>query len=120
MFFLWLVMLVCLSRSFNYEKQNKTKQNKTKQNKTKQKQKQNGNKPNQKNKQTNKLAPKLEFLNRNGCSIKFVVSNLKIINSSLTLKEPGFLDPSHSRGGGGFRPPLRSRKPIDETSSVWY
>ena len=23
----------------------------------------------------------------------------------LTLKEPGFLDPSHSRGGGGFRPP---------------
>ena len=38
----------------------------------------------------------------------------------LTLKEPGFLDPSHSRGGGGFRPPLRSRKPIDETSSVWY
>ena len=42
----------------------------------------------------------------------------------LTLKEPGFLDPSHSRGGGGGGrippPPLRSRKPIDETSSVWY
>ena len=41
-------------------------------------------------------------------------------NVYLTLKEPGFLDPSHSRGGGGFRPPLRSRKPIDEISSVWY
>ena len=26
-------------------------------------------------------------------------------NFGLTLKEPGFLDPSHSRGGGGFRPP---------------
>ena len=27
-------------------------------------------------------------------------------NLDLTLKEPGFLDPSHSRGGGaGFRPP---------------
>ena len=39
----------------------------------------------------------------------------------LTLKEPGYFDPSHSRGeGGGFRPPLRSRKPIDEKSSVWY
>ena len=23
-------------------------------------------------------------------------------------------------GGGGFCPTLRSRKPIDETSSVWY
>ena len=41
---------------------------------------------------------------------------------NLTLKEPGFLDPSHSRGGGGGRipPPPRSRKPIDEISSVWY
>ena len=38
----------------------------------------------------------------------------------LTLKEPGFLDPSHSRGEGRIPPPLRSRKPIDETSSVWY
>ena len=26
-------------------------------------------------------------------------------NNTQTLKEPGFLDPSHSRGGGGFRPP---------------
>ena len=33
----------------------------------------------------------------------------------LTLKEPGFLDPSHSRGGGRFHP-LRSWNPIDETS----
>ena len=39
---------------------------------------------------------------------------------ALTLKEPGFLDPSHSRGDGFRPPPLRSRKPIDETSSVWY
>ena len=40
----------------------------------------------------------------------------------LTLKEPGFLDPSHSRGGGGADSalPPRSRKPIDETSSVCY
>ena len=40
-------------------------------------------------------------------------------NDILTLKEPGFLDPSHSRGGGADSAPLRSRKPIDEISSVW-
>ena len=40
-------------------------------------------------------------------------------DKALTLKEPGFLDPSHSRGGGRIPPP-RSRKPIDETSSMWY
>ena len=38
---------------------------------------------------------------------------------TLTLKEPGFLDPSHSQGGGGgFRPPqyLGNRMTkIDET-----
>ena len=43
-----------------------------------------------------------------------------IVQCHLTLKEPGYFDPSHSRGGGGFRPPLRSRETIDETSSVWY
>ena len=47
-----------------------------------------------------------------------VCSKLKRMN--LTLKEPGFLDPSHSRGGGADSAPLRSRKPIDEISSVWY
>ena len=38
----------------------------------------------------------------------------------LTLKEPGYFDPSHSRRGADSAPPLRSRKTIDETSSVWY
>ena len=38
----------------------------------------------------------------------------------LTLKEPGYFDPSHSRRGADSAPPLRSWKPIDETSSVWY
>ena len=38
---------------------------------------------------------------------------------SLTLKEPGYFDPSHSRRGVDSTP-LRSRKPIDETSSVSY
>ena len=39
---------------------------------------------------------------------------------SLTLKEPGSFDPSHSQRGADSAPPLRSRKPIDETSSVSY
>ena len=54
-----------------------------------------------------------------GCQPKL---NLSVICHNLTLKEPGFLDPSHSPGGGGGvdSAPLRSRKPIDETSSVWY
>ena len=40
---------------------------------------------------------------------------------NVNLKEPGYFDPSHSRGGWRIPPsPLRSRKPIDETSSVWY
>ena len=46
----------------------------------------------------------------------FLQSGATIV--TLTLKEPGFLDPSHSQGADSA--PLRSRKPIDETSSVWY
>ena len=42
----------------------------------------------------------------------------KWIIDMLTLKEPGFLDPSHGRGADSAPP--RSWKPIDETSSVWY
>ena len=43
----------------------------------------------------------------------------------LTLKESGFLGPSHSGGGGvggggAVSAPLRSGKPIEETSGVGY
>ena len=34
-----------------------------------------------------------------------LIGSFQIAFVVLTLKEPGFLDPSHSRGGGGFRPP---------------
>ena len=49
--------------------------------------------------------------------------NLKMhynFSRSRGLKEPGYFDLSHSRRGADSAPPLRSRKPIDETSSVWY
>ena len=53
--------------------------------------------------------------------LQYYVDRICKINPK-RVKGPGFLDPSHSRGGGGGADsaPLRSRKPIDETSSVWY
>ena len=38
----------------------------------------------------------------------------------LNPKRAGLFWPISQPEGGGFCPPLRSRKPIDETSSVWY
>ena len=41
-------------------------------------------------------------------------------NLELSPKRAGLYGPILQRGGGGDSAPLRSRKPIDETSSVWY
>ena len=42
------------------------------------------------------------------------------LSNLLNPKRAGLFWPISQPEGGKFRPPLRSRKPIDETSSVWY
>ena len=54
------------------------------------------------------------------CLKSLVPANHKqpFIANMLNLKRAGLFGPISQPGG--FRPPPRSRKPIDEISSVWY
>ena len=59
-----------------------------------------------------------------GAAYRLPSSSLEYIDclcNVINPKRAGLFGPISQPGGGGFRPPpLRSRKPINETSSVWY